>query len=78
MSLGFESAAESDQRSVAEARAVTEPERPADRQHEKVMQKLHERRMIDENRTPESEPDRTPIRVDDPGCTERQFRRMVL
>ncbi|ELY58731.1 hypothetical protein [Natronococcus jeotgali] len=79
MSLCFESAAESDQRPVvAEARAVTAPERPADRQHEKVIQKLYERRMIDENRTPAPDPDRAPIRIDDPGCTEGQFRQMVL
>lgn len=79
MSLAFENAAESDKRPVvAEARAVTAPERLADRQHEKIMQKLHERRTIDENRTSTSESDRAPIRVDDPGCTERQFRQMVL
>ncbi|MDG5821834.1 hypothetical protein [Natronococcus sp. A-GB7] len=42
------------------------------------MQKLHERRTIDKNRTPVPEPDRAPIRVDDPGCTERQFRQIVL
>ncbi|WP_273737854.1 hypothetical protein [Natrinema soli] len=79
MSLAFESAAESDQRPVvAEARAVAAPERPEDRQHEKVMQKLNGRRKIDENRTPASEPNRTPIRVNDPGCTEQQFRQMVL
>ncbi len=79
MSLRFQSVAESEQRPVvAEARAVTAPERPGDRQHEKVMRRLHERRTIDENRTPAPEPDRAPIRVDDSGCTERQFRQMVL
>ena len=79
MSLAFESAAERDKRPVvAEARAVTAPDRLADRQHEEVMQKLHERRVIDENRMPVSESDCARIRVDDPGCTERQFRRMVL